>query len=449
MEADERARLGLFLAMQYPVEVPGVSVMNFLRTSLNAIRGEDISPRDFIKLFDAKSELLGLRPLLRRPLPQQRLLGRREEAPRDPPDGDDRAASSRCSTRPTPGLDVDALKVVSEGVNTMRGPELGVLIITHYTRILRYITPDVVHVMFEGRIARRAARSWPSTSRRTATWSSGPPRRPRPRPGRDGDPDEHRRRDRRRGAPGGLPDPRRGRSTARRWSTSTRPPRRRSRRPCSTRWRPTTARPTPTCTAASTSSRPRPPTRFEAGRDAVARLVNAPREGVILTKNASEAINLVAWAWGVRDAARGRRGARHRDGAPLQHRARGRSWPRSPAPQVRVRPGHPRRRARHGRLPRPSCPSAPAWSAVAHASNVLGTINPVAEITAPGPRGRAPSCWSTARRACPTCRSTSRPSAATSSRSPATRCSARPASACSWGAPRCSRRWSPSSAAAR
>ena len=59
MEADERARLGLFLAMQYPVEVPGVSVMNFLRTSMQAIRGEEIAPRDFVKLFDAKSKLLG------------------------------------------------------------------------------------------------------------------------------------------------------------------------------------------------------------------------------------------------------------------------------------------------------------------------------------------------------------------------------------------------------
>ena len=95
MEADERARLGLFLAMQYPVEVPGVSVMNFLRTSLNAIRGEEISPRDFIKLFDAEVGAAGLRPLVRRPLPQHRVLGRREEAPRDPADGDDRAEVRR------------------------------------------------------------------------------------------------------------------------------------------------------------------------------------------------------------------------------------------------------------------------------------------------------------------------------------------------------------------
>jgi len=153
MEADERARLGLFLAMQYPVEVPGVSVMNFLRTSLNAIRGEDISPRDFIKLFDAKSELLGFdRSFADRYLNTGFSGGEKKRheilqmAMIEP--------KFAVLDETDSGLDVDALKVVSEGVNTMRGPELGVLIITHYTRILRYITPDVVHVMFEGRIAK-------------------------------------------------------------------------------------------------------------------------------------------------------------------------------------------------------------------------------------------------------------------------------------------------------
>ena len=153
MEADERARLGLFLAMQYPVEVPGVSVMNFLRTSINAIRGEDISPRDFIKLFDAKSELLGFdRSFADRYLNQGFSGGEKKRheilqmAMIEP--------KFAVLDETDSGLDVDALKVVSEGVNTMRGPNLGVLIITHYTRILRYIRPDVVHVMFEGRIAR-------------------------------------------------------------------------------------------------------------------------------------------------------------------------------------------------------------------------------------------------------------------------------------------------------
>ena len=153
MEADERARLGMFLAMQYPVEVPGVSVMNFLRTSINAIRGEDISPRDFIKLFDAKSELLGFdRSFADRYLNQGFSGGEKKRheilqmAMIEP--------KFAVLDETDSGLDVDALKVVSQGVNTMRGPGLGVLIITHYTRILSYIKPDVVHVMFEGRIAR-------------------------------------------------------------------------------------------------------------------------------------------------------------------------------------------------------------------------------------------------------------------------------------------------------
>jgi Fe-S cluster assembly ATP-binding protein len=153
MEPDERAKLGLFLAMQYPVEVPGVSVMNFLRTSLNAIRGQEMSPRDFIKLFDEKSKLLGFN---------------RDFADRYLNEGFSGGEKKRheilqmAMLRPRfavldetdSGLDVDALKVVSAGVNRLRGPDLGVLIITHYTRILQYIQPDVVHVMYEGRIVR-------------------------------------------------------------------------------------------------------------------------------------------------------------------------------------------------------------------------------------------------------------------------------------------------------
>src|SRR5690606_1810089 len=145
--------LGLFLAMQYPVEVPGVSVMNFLRSSLTAIRGEEMSPREFVKLFDEKSKMLGFdRAFADRYLNEGFSGGEKKRheilqmallQPRfailDETDS---------------GLDVDALRLVSEGVNAMRGPDLGVLIITHYTRILRYIRPDVVHVMYEGRIAR-------------------------------------------------------------------------------------------------------------------------------------------------------------------------------------------------------------------------------------------------------------------------------------------------------
>jgi Fe-S cluster assembly ATP-binding protein len=153
LEADERARAGLFLAMQYPVEVPGVSVMNFLRTSLGAIRGEDVPPREFVKLFRETSKLLQFDQSFadrylnegfsggekkRHEILQMALL-KPKFAILDETDS---------------GLDIDALRVVSNGVNALRGPHMGVLLITHYTRILRYITPDVVHVMYDGRIAR-------------------------------------------------------------------------------------------------------------------------------------------------------------------------------------------------------------------------------------------------------------------------------------------------------
>jgi Fe-S cluster assembly ATP-binding protein len=151
LEADERARAGLFLAMQYPVEVPGVSVMNFLRTSLGAIRGEDVPPREFVKLFKETSKLLQFDQSFadrylnegfsggekkRHEILQMALL-KPKFAILDETDS---------------GLDIDALRVVSAGVNALRGPDMGVLLITHYTRILRYVTPDVVHVMFDGRI---------------------------------------------------------------------------------------------------------------------------------------------------------------------------------------------------------------------------------------------------------------------------------------------------------
>ncbi len=202
-----------------------------------------------------------LRPLLRRPLPQHRLLGRREEAPRDPPDGDDRAEvrrPRRDRLRPRRGRPEGRLR--GRQHHARPGPRR-----PHHHPL--HADPPVHHAGRRARDVRgpdrqaRAARSWPSTSRRTATWSSGWPRRPPPRRGRN----EHlsrastSRRSRRTSRSSGGP------STARRSSTSTRRPRRRSRPPCSTRWRPTTARPTPTCTAASTSW---PPRRRTASRPA-------------------------------------------------------------------------------------------------------------------------------------------------------------------------------------
>jgi Fe-S cluster assembly ATP-binding protein len=150
---DERARLGMFLAMQYPVEVPGVSVTNFLRTAINAVRGTDVPVREFARELREQMRLLDMDSKFaerslnegfsggekkRHEILQMALL-RPELAILDETDS---------------GLDVDALRVVADGVNQLRGPGLGILLITHYTRILRYISPDFVHVMVEGRVVR-------------------------------------------------------------------------------------------------------------------------------------------------------------------------------------------------------------------------------------------------------------------------------------------------------
>src|SRR5213592_1553057 len=152
MSVDERARAGLFLAMQYPVEVPGVSVSNFLRTSATAIRGEAPKLRTWVKEVKETMERLSMDPSFaernvnegfsggekkRHEILQLELL-KPKIAILDETDS---------------GLDVDALRVVSDGVNRVReSGETGVLLITHYTRILRYISPDFVHVFVGGRI---------------------------------------------------------------------------------------------------------------------------------------------------------------------------------------------------------------------------------------------------------------------------------------------------------
>jgi Fe-S cluster assembly ATP-binding protein len=152
MTVDERARAGLFLAMQYPVEVPGVSVSNFLRTAVTAVRGEAPKLRDFSKEMRGAMAELQIDPAFaqrnlnegfsggekkRHEILQLEML-KPKVAVLDETDS--------C-------LDIDALKVVSEGVNRFReGGETGVLLITHYTRILRYVQPDFVHVFAGGRV---------------------------------------------------------------------------------------------------------------------------------------------------------------------------------------------------------------------------------------------------------------------------------------------------------
>ncbi|HSK90135.1 MAG TPA: Fe-S cluster assembly ATPase SufC [Euzebyales bacterium] len=148
---DERAQLGLFLAMQYPTEIPGVSLTNFMRTSLNALREEDVPVRTFMTELKAQFELLDMDPAFMQRNVNEGFSG-----------GEKKRFEILQMAMVKPryaildetdsGLDIDALRVVSEGVNRLRGPGMGVLLITHYTRILRYITPDRVHVMFAGRI---------------------------------------------------------------------------------------------------------------------------------------------------------------------------------------------------------------------------------------------------------------------------------------------------------
>jgi Fe-S cluster assembly ATP-binding protein len=155
--ADERSRLGVFLAFQYPVAIPGVTVANFLRSALNARRKAEnkddkgVSIPEFRKLLKEKMDLLKMN---------------HDVAGRYLNDGFSGGEKKRAeilqlaTLRPEiaildetdSGLDIDALRIVSDGVNALTGPDLGVLVITHYQRLLNYIKPDFVHIMLDGRI---------------------------------------------------------------------------------------------------------------------------------------------------------------------------------------------------------------------------------------------------------------------------------------------------------
>jgi Fe-S cluster assembly ATP-binding protein len=153
MKVDERARAGLFLAMQYPVEVPGVSVSNFLRTAKTAIDGESPKLRTWVKDVNGALEQLDLDPSFAQRSVNEGFSGgekKRHEIAQLELLNPKVAVLDETDS----GLDIDALKVVAEGVNRFRAQEgKGVLLITHYTRILRYIEPDFVHVFVAGRVA--------------------------------------------------------------------------------------------------------------------------------------------------------------------------------------------------------------------------------------------------------------------------------------------------------
>ena len=153
LEVDERARLGLFLAMQYPSEIPGITNAEFMRAAINARREEDdkISVSEFLKKLDEKMDLLNMPEEMAERYLNEGFSGgekKRNEILQllmlEP--------SFAILDEIDSGLDIDALKVVAKGVNAMRGDDFGALIITHYQRLLNYITPDVVHIMMDGRV---------------------------------------------------------------------------------------------------------------------------------------------------------------------------------------------------------------------------------------------------------------------------------------------------------
>jgi len=155
LEPDERARAGIFLAFQYPSEIPGVSIANFLRAAVQARmgEGEELDATAYYKRLYSKMDLLKID---------------RKFTSRAVNEGFSGGEKKRCEIlqlamlepafalmdETDSGLDIDALRIVAEGVNALRGEKLGVLLITHYQRLLNYIVPDFVHVMYDGRIVK-------------------------------------------------------------------------------------------------------------------------------------------------------------------------------------------------------------------------------------------------------------------------------------------------------
>ena len=154
-EPDERSRAGLFMAFQYPSEIPGVTIANFIRAALQSrlAEGEELDATAYYKKLYQKMDLLKID---------------RKFTSRAVNEGFSGGEKKRCEIlqmamlepayavldETDSGLDIDALRIVADGVNSLRGPKLGVLLITHYQRLLNYIVPDVVHVMYDGRIVK-------------------------------------------------------------------------------------------------------------------------------------------------------------------------------------------------------------------------------------------------------------------------------------------------------
>ena len=154
---NERAQRGMFLAMQYPTSIPGVTMVNFLRAAMKAVQGKDVPVREFRERLREALDVLKMDESFARRYVNDGFSGGEKK----------RAEVLQMSLlRPVmavmdetdSGLDIDALRTVAEGINTLRGPDRGILLITHYQRMLNYVTPDHVHVLYRGRIVRSGGR---------------------------------------------------------------------------------------------------------------------------------------------------------------------------------------------------------------------------------------------------------------------------------------------------
>ena len=172
MSPEERAGEGVFLAFQYPVEIPGVNNVYLLKAALNGIRAHrgqaELNAVDFLKLVKAKVREIGLKDdLLNRPVNEGFSGGEKKR--------NEVFQMSVLEPRlaildeTDSGLDIDALKVVADGVNRLRNAERGFVVVTHYQRLLEYIVPDFVHVLSRGRIVKTAEKISPSSSRNGVT----------------------------------------------------------------------------------------------------------------------------------------------------------------------------------------------------------------------------------------------------------------------------------------
>ncbi len=161
LPAEDRAREGIFMSFQYPVEIPGVSTVNFMKTAVNEIRkywGEAPYPAgDFLKMIRQKMELVGIdNKLLNRSLNEGFSGGEKKKneifqmAVLEP--------KLAILDETDSGLDIDALRIVANGVNKLKRPDTSTIVITHYQRLLDYIVPDVVHVLYDGRIVKTAGK---------------------------------------------------------------------------------------------------------------------------------------------------------------------------------------------------------------------------------------------------------------------------------------------------